>query len=329
MAAKSPIVSIGVPLFNGERYVEQALNSLLKQSFADFEIVVCDNASTDRTPEIVADLASSDTRIKFFSNRKNRGLVFNFNRVFELGTGKYFRWHAYDDWVQPPLLEKCVAVLEERQDVIGAYSLAHQIDGNGNVVVTDVVEEFKTALLADCPVRRMKSTITLNGWSGIIHGLFRRDAMLDYMPYRDYFGADRLLLTQLALQGKMAAVEDGLFVQRYHDDNSSRRSTREIAELLSGRPQRGLIFPMGKAFVDYLRLFRDPKLGAMDRTRSLSYLVFHGVRPDVLYNLVVPGPNNYFGLDFSRRRGKSKLADHKSAESANEEKTYAGTGNWS
>jgi hypothetical protein len=160
----------------------------------------------------------------------------------------------------------------------------------------------------DSPVRRMKATITRNGWSGIIHGLFRRDAMAEFMPYRDYFGADRLLLTQLAMSGKMMAIEDGLWVQRYHDNNSSRRSTRELAELLTGRPQKGLIFPMGKAFVDYIKLFRDPSLGTVETAQAVAYLLFHGIRPDVVYNLLVPGPNNYFGLDFRRFRDDSRIA---------------------
>ena len=313
---KAPLVTVGVPLYNAEKYVEQALTSLLSQTFEDFEIVVCDNASTDRTREIVLQLAEHDSRIRFYRNRKNRGLVFNFNRVYELGRGEFFRWHAYDDFCQPTYLEECMRVLRDNPDVIGSYSLGYQVDGSGTVVNTQVEEQLKAALLNDSAVHRIKATVTRNGWSGVVHGVFRRTAMSEFMPYRDYFGADRLLLTQLAMSGRMMAVEDGLWVQRYHDNNSSRRSTRELAELLTGRPQRGLIFPMGKAFVDYIRLFRDPSLGPLETARAISYLVFHGIRPDVVYNLVVPGPNNYFGLDFSRFRDDhegSTIAERKGA----------------
>ena len=235
--------------------------------------------------------------------------------MYELGQGEFFRWHAYDDYCRPTYLEECMRVLNENPDVIGAYSLGHQVDGSGAVVNTKVEEQLKTSLIDSSAVHRIRATVTRNGWSGIVHGVFRRTAMSEFMPYRDYFGADRLLLTQLAMSGRMVAVEDGLWVQRYHDNNSSRRSTRELAELLTGRPQRGLIFPMGKAFVDYLRLFRDPSLGPVETARAISYLLFHGIRPDVIYNLLVPGPNNYFGLDFSGfgdARESSKISEQSS-----------------
>jgi glycosyltransferase involved in cell wall biosynthesis len=304
-----------MPVYNAERFLEESLVSLLAQSYTDFEIVICDNASTDGTPAIIERFAREDSRIRPYRNRKNRGLVANFTRVFELSRGRYFRWNAYDDFCRPALFEECVRALEANPGAIGSFSLAHQIDGEGNVVNTQVETALRVALCSQYPVHRMKATITRNGWSGVIHGLIRRDRLAEFMPYRDYFGADRLLITQLALRGPMIPVADGLFVQRYHDANSSRRSTRELAELLSGRPPRGLIFPMGKAFVDYLRLFRDPSLDPIERLRLTRYLLFHGLRPDVLWNLVVPGPNNYFGLDPGRIRAdqSSSARDEASA----------------
>lgn len=298
--SKVPTISVGIPVYNAERYLAEALASLVAQSHTDMEIVVCDNASTDETPAIIEHFAREDSRIRPYRNRKNRGLVANFTRVFELSRGRYFRWHAYDDLCLPTHLEECLRALEASPRAIGSFSLAHQINGAGIVVSTDIESRLREALRSDHPVQRMKATITLNGWSGVIHGLMRREVLADFMPYRDYFGADRLLLTQLALRGPMVPVKDGLFVQRYHDSNSSRRSTRELAGLLTGRPPRGLIFPMGKAFVDYLRLFQHPSLNTVERLRLTRYLFFHGMRPDVLWNLVVPGPNNYFGLDLAR-----------------------------
>ena len=297
----TPLVSIGLPVYNGERYLEQSLRSLLAQTFADFEIIVGDNGSTDRTPQIVASLAAQDSRVRYVRNCKNRGLVFNFNRVFELSQGHYFRWHAYDDFCKPRFLEQCVAALQEDEEAIGAFSLGYQVDGNDDVVTRDVDESLKLDLSSSKPADRMRAAITRNGWSGVIHGLFLRDALAPLMPYRNYFGADRLLLTQLAKSGRMVPVDDGIWIQRYHRNNSSRASTRELAEILIGRPPSGIIFPIGKAFVDYIRLFASEGLSLADRIKAFGYLLRHGIRRDVVYNLIVPGPHNYFGFDLGRK----------------------------
>ena len=91
-----PLVSIGMPVFNGEDYVEAALDSILTQTFTNFELIISDNASTDRTEEICNDFADSDDRIRYYRQEKNLGAAANFNRVFELSSGKYFKWAAHD-----------------------------------------------------------------------------------------------------------------------------------------------------------------------------------------------------------------------------------------
>jgi glycosyltransferase involved in cell wall biosynthesis len=92
-----PKVSIGVPVFNGENYLAQALESILAQDFADFEVIISDNCSTDKTPEICTSFAKRDSRVKYFRNDSNIGASPNYNRTFELSRGEYFKWCAHDD----------------------------------------------------------------------------------------------------------------------------------------------------------------------------------------------------------------------------------------
>jgi glycosyltransferase involved in cell wall biosynthesis len=86
-----PRLSIGIPVFNGEEFLPELLDSLLAQTFSDFEIVICDNASSDRTAQICCEYASRDARIRYFRNDTNLGALPNYNRTFELSTAPLFK----------------------------------------------------------------------------------------------------------------------------------------------------------------------------------------------------------------------------------------------
>ena len=112
MGQGCPRVTVGVPVFNGELFVAETLNSLLKQTFSDLEIVISDNASTDRTQEICRAYAARDWRVRYYRNDVNRGAAWNHNRVFELARGEFFKWSAADDLCAPEFLTLCVAALD-------------------------------------------------------------------------------------------------------------------------------------------------------------------------------------------------------------------------
>src|SRR6266508_180906 len=97
MEREAPLVSIGMPVFNGQRFIRQALDSLLSMDYPNFELIISDNASTDGTAEICQDYAARDRRIRFYRNAKNEGAFGNFARVLALARGNYFMWAAHDD----------------------------------------------------------------------------------------------------------------------------------------------------------------------------------------------------------------------------------------
>src|SRR5260370_2197817 len=125
------LVSIGLFVYKGERCVEEWLHSIVSQTFADFELIISDNASTDQTGEIAQAYAKRDDRIRYYRNEKNMGAGWNARRVYELATGKYFKWAAADDLLEPDLMRRCVEILESDPDCVVAYARTKQIDENG------------------------------------------------------------------------------------------------------------------------------------------------------------------------------------------------------
>ena len=117
-------LSIGMPVFNGAKWIEGALESLLTQSFGEFELVISDNASTDATEEICRAAAAADSRVRYNRNSSNIGVLKNYDRAFELSKGEYFKWASCSDVCLDGFLAKCIAVLDVRPDVVLAYPRA-------------------------------------------------------------------------------------------------------------------------------------------------------------------------------------------------------------
>ncbi len=127
-----PKVSIGLPVYNGERHIGELITSVASQSFADFELIVSDNASTDSTGEICRDWASRDGRIRYFRNALNIGAAPNYHQVFRMARADLFKWSAHDDMLGPGFLDSCVAALGGDDRAVLAYTAARQVDGDGN-----------------------------------------------------------------------------------------------------------------------------------------------------------------------------------------------------
>src|SRR5579863_9411434 len=117
MNQESPRLSVGMPVYNGERFVAQAIESILSQTFRDFELIISDNGSTDATETICREQAARDPRVRYYRSDRNRGAAWNHNRVVELARGEYFRWQCHDDYCDRILLEKCLAVIDKDPSV--------------------------------------------------------------------------------------------------------------------------------------------------------------------------------------------------------------------
>jgi glycosyltransferase involved in cell wall biosynthesis len=215
-----PLVSIGLPVHNGEAFLHQALDSLLSQTFEDFELIISDNASTDRTREICLARAARDPRIRYFRNDTNQGAAYNFNRVFTLARGKYFKWAAHDDYCEPDFLQECVSILEGDSSVILCYPRAKVVDSEGHVLL----EYHSTMTAAGSPLahQRFDAVINRRPRCSEIFGLALCDALRHTRLIGSYIASDRALLAELALLGRFQEVPFCLLVNRDHAQRSVR-----------------------------------------------------------------------------------------------------------
>lgn len=136
MVETRPLVSIGLPVFNGEAFLEEAIHSVLGQTMGDLELVISDDASTDRTSEICRDWAGTDRRLRVLRNPENIGAARNYNRTFAESRGRYFRWLAHDDRLRPGYLAATVPVLEADPSVVLCNTTVDYIDERGEPIGT-------------------------------------------------------------------------------------------------------------------------------------------------------------------------------------------------
>lgn len=213
----SPAVSIGVPVFNAGRYLEQALESLVGQDFEDLEIIVCDNASDDTTEQIARSFAGQDPRVRYERAERNRGAAHNFNRTLQLARGQYFKWAAYDDVCGAQLVSKCVQALQDDPSAVLSYPKTWEIDAKGQIV-----GEFYDGLhLADeTPARRLALLLRSRTEYHPVFGVIRTEALRRAGGIRSFIASDIALLARLALAGKFLELDERLFYRRIHPETS-------------------------------------------------------------------------------------------------------------
>ena len=215
-----PTVSIGMPVFNGENYVGQAIAAVLAQSLTAFELIVCDNASTDATGDIARDAVRLDRRVRYERHDSNRGASFNFNRLFAVADPKarYLKWAAADDEHHPTYLSRTVALLDGDPGLVVAHSLTADIDDEGYRLR---VRHQPTTRLGDpSPAARLRDLVTMSHECFDVFGVVRADALRSTHGLGPFSDADNVLLVELALRGRFGRVDDVLFLRRQHADRS-------------------------------------------------------------------------------------------------------------
>jgi glycosyltransferase involved in cell wall biosynthesis len=218
-------VGIGMPVFNGERFIEEAIESLLAQTFEDFELVIVDNHSTDRTFEICQSFASRDSRVRCIRQRQNYGLNHNFNSAFRLTSGKYFKWAAYDDVCAPEFLTRCVEVLDADPSVVLAYPKMPWIDENGTRLEGRPMAFDPAALqmtASNDAAERFSATMHNFWYTEPLDGLIRSSALAQTHLYHNHFIADHILLSELCLYGRFHRIPEPLMFLRRHSKQASR-----------------------------------------------------------------------------------------------------------
>ncbi len=262
-------VSIGLPVYNGEDYLAETLDSLLGQTYPRFELIVCDNASSDGTEAICRERAERDPRLRYHRWPENLGAAENYNACVRLARGRYFRWAAHDDLLTPDCLERCVEALEAAPpDVILCYPRTVLIDEHG-AELRDHPDRM--ALMESAAHQRLAHFARVWGMCNPIFGLMRREVLERTGLIRPYISSDVVLLAELSMLGRFQEVPVRGFLRRIHVASSRQGdlSLADVARWFDPKARGGWdpIPPRLRIFGRILGLIRRAPLPALERLR--------------------------------------------------------------
>jgi glycosyltransferase involved in cell wall biosynthesis len=206
-----PLVSVGVPVWNGGKYLRQTFLSILGQSVSDLELIISDNASTDETESICREVAASDPRVKYVRQRENMGGPANWNFVFSMAEGRFFKWATANDICDREFLRRCLEALCGDEELVLAYPRTAFIDGAGQVV--GKYEKDPDVSDPD-PCERFRRLVLRTGLNNAQQGLVRASALRSTRLERSYESGDLPLMTELALQGPWKLIPEHLLLRR-------------------------------------------------------------------------------------------------------------------
>ncbi len=268
-----PRVSIGLPVYNGERYLVEAIESILAQTYTDLELIICDNASTDATPDICLGYAREDARIRYLRNDCNIGAAANYNRVFEEAGGEFFKWAAHDDLCAPLFVQRCVETLDRASpDVVLCYSQARLINAKGDFLGLD---GDRMTLQSGSPSSRLRLLLRNVRVCNAVFGLIRRNVLAGTRLIGAFPGSDQVLLAELALRGKFVELPEPLFCFRIHAESSLRANgdPSSVAEWFDPRLRGHIALPRTRRFCEHARSILSAPLGWLDKLDCLQVVL--------------------------------------------------------
>lgn len=270
----TPRLTIGLPVYNGENFIAASIESLLGQTFGDFELIISDNASVDNTMDICRIYEKQDPRIRLVRQPRNVGLTPNHNFTLAEAGGDLFKWASHDDLYARDLLQRCVEALDENPEVVLAHSGTAIIDGTGDVVET-ARYLLKTAS-PEAPVRFRSTLFDVGGDDD--GGVIRTQVLRRIPPRGSYHHADRTIISELALQGPFYHVPEWLFFRRDHPERAERKHLTVRSRSANMEPRRSdpLVHPIPRLYAEYIwgyvGAIRRAQLTSAERRACYKYL---------------------------------------------------------
>lgn len=287
-------IVLGLPVFNGEEFLEDCLASILAQTHGDFELVISDNASTDRSAEICNDYAAKDSRVRLFEQEENVGAANNFNFVFYDSIGEYFKWCACDDLLEPDFLEKTFQQLRQDPTAVLCHSQTKIFGDSG--VEEVFVPEFNMSGMP--PAARLWDVVLHGHRCYEVFGLIRRSALNRTKLIGNHRGGDNVLLFRLALLGAFSIVPEPLFLLRRHSKQSTALVSNSQAydQWFTGT-DRKISFPDWRFMQEAWRTLRGLDLSIRERRHCYHALLYETVkrRRRLLQNVRVAAETSMFG----------------------------------
>ena len=260
-----------MPVYNGERFLAPAIESILGQTHQDLELVISDNASTDATVDICSRYAKSDPRIRLCRQVKNIGVTKNYNYVFRASRARYFKWASANDYCAPSLIGACKSVLDKKPEVVACYPRTNYIDDGGTVF-----QEADASLVITNPNPRSRfllllERMVLNNFFG---GLFRSKALRQTRLEGTYLGSDLVLIAELALHGSFHEIPECLHSRRMSPGTATAcRSHDEVCELYFPGKKATTGWQQLRRTLGYFGAVRRSPLSLAEKTRLSGYLL--------------------------------------------------------
>lgn len=270
-----PRLSIGLPVYNGERFLTESLDSLLGQSYEDFELIISDNASTDATAEICRRYGKQDSRIRYFRQPDNIGLSPNHNFVFEQSRGELFKWAAADDLYARDLFQFCVDALDEYPDIVLAHCWTAMIDSTGDVTESS---EYPLATDSRSAPERFRSFMSSKTAACDQYGVIRAEVMRRVSPLESYHHADVIMVARLVLHGPFYQTPDWLTFRRDYPERAYLAYPKVRLRCVNHDPRRAnrLKNPTARLLAEYIwgyvTAIRDAPLSPADRRECYRHL---------------------------------------------------------
>lgn len=267
-----PRVSIGIPVYNGERFLEETLQSLLRQTYIDFEVLISDNASTDGTLAICEQYAAMDPRVRYFRNPINLGADGNFRRLVDLAQAPYFKLANADDLCIHDLIQSCVDILECDPEVVLSFGKTKLIDAIGNEIRP---YEDNLHLRSQNVVERFDRVISRIRMTNALQGVTRTALLKKLIPrFGGYEGADLVLLAAMALYGQFHEIPRTLFFRRMHNMSfTAITNADEKQQYIDPAKKSMLSAYLTRIYYGYLREITAAPLSILVKMRLLSKLV--------------------------------------------------------
>ncbi len=272
--SSAPRLSIGLPVYNGDRYLMKSLDALLGQSYEDFELIISDNASSDETSEICRDYESRDPRIRYHRQPCNIGSSPNHNYVVEVARGEFFKWASYDDLYARDLLGRCVETLDEHPGSVLAHSWSASID---EADVVFAAPRYPLATDAATAPERFRSYLSGSGGDDI-YAVIRTNILRRVLPQDSYHHAEHPVVAALCLHGPFIQIPEWLYFRRDHPQQAERACTTMRSRCANMDPRRAdpIRHPKARLYAEYLwgyvRAIRRAPLTSAERSECYKYL---------------------------------------------------------
>ncbi len=261
---KEDSITIGLPVYNGERYLHECIDSIVSQNHTNWKLIISDNASTDNTANICRDYAESDNRISYIRHDTNIGASPNFNLLASEIDTPYFKWIAHDDKIDERFLETCINLLEANQDASLVASKVRFIDSNSQVI-EDYATPFKTSD-RDPGIRFCEMLKPHPCYE--IFGVIRSSCLRKTRLIRNYKHGDGVLLSNLALIGRLIEAPECLMYSRKHEQQSMYLYSQDFeaySEWFDPRNKNGISLTFNRRFIDYLAIVLGSSISSAEK----------------------------------------------------------------